>query len=35
MIGAEPHVGVGREVKDEVAALHRRGQRGRIEDVAA
>ena len=35
MLGAEAHVRVGGEVKDKVAALHRGGQRGQVEIVAA
>ena len=34
MLGAEAHVGVGREMEDELAAAHRRGQALEIERVA-
>ena len=34
MLRAEPDVGVGREVEDEVAARHRRGQRLAVQRVA-
>ena len=35
MLGAEPHVGVGGQMEDEVAALHRRREGGQVEIVAA
>ena len=34
VVGPEPDVGVGRQVKHEVGAAHRGGQRGAVEDVA-
>ena len=35
MLGAEPHVGVGGEMKDDVRTAHGAGQQRRIQRIAA